>query len=593
MGFALAARLPYFTRSDFPLNDGGLFVAMSRDLLAGHFALPASTSYNAEHIPFAYPPLAFYIVAGTTALTGVDPLVLARWLPLVANLATVVCVAQLARSILRPGWAATLAAVVFALLPRSYEWVIMGGGLTRSIGYLAAVACVSQAVHLARSPGRWRVGLCSVVAGLALASHLEEGLFALYSLALVLLCFGGGMRSVLTSAIVGVGAALLTAPWWATVIAYHGLAPFQAASLTSGWTTPGTLLAAVGEFLAPRSLPLSVIGSLGVLGAGLCLVRREPFLPVWLLAIFVLTPRSAPTQAVLPLALLTSLAAAELVVPRLARDVQRAGGAMGGFRGPVVAQIGQLLGMDNGRLVASTLMLLMVLGGVYRIWPRLPLEPFTLDSLSPGERDGMALLANRTGPNDPVLVLSTTESWEEDMAGEWFPVLANRQSVLTPQGAEWLPDNLHARKVCLFQKVREVAPWGISDLDTWASERGVVFSAVYISKVPRGPIDWEPVVRSARTSPDYTVLLDTPAAAVLRRASPITPRWKESGEFVVASDCASLADQPMATVAIFDGVFGSRAAQAWVQQHESAGPTRPTLTRRFGQIGSTLPRFGI
>ncbi|HTD79850.1 MAG TPA: hypothetical protein VK898_19595, partial [Chloroflexota bacterium] len=115
--FALAARLPYFTRSDFVLNDGGLFVAMSRDLIASRFVLPAYTTYNAEHIPFAYPPFALYVVAATTTLTGLDPLVIARWLPLAANLATVVCVAALARLLLRPAWVATLAAIVFALLP--------------------------------------------------------------------------------------------------------------------------------------------------------------------------------------------------------------------------------------------------------------------------------------------------------------------------------------------------------------------------------------------------------------------------------------------------------------------------------------------
>jgi len=178
------------------------------------------------------------------------------------------------------------------------------------------------------------------------------------------------------------------------------------------------------------------------------------------------------------------------------------------------------------------------------------------------------------------------------MAGEWFPVLAGRKSVLTPQGAEWLPDALHARKVCLFQRAREVAPWGISELDTWAAERGVVFSDIYISKAPRGPIDWQPVVSSARSSPDYTVLLDTPEAAVLRRSAPITPRWPASGEFVVAGDCESLADQPPQTVSTFDGYFGALAAQAWVHEREQARPAPPTLTGLLSQAFSMFPRLG-
>lgn len=39
----------------FPLNDGGMFYTMIRDLKANHFILPQFTSYNFANIPFAYP----------------------------------------------------------------------------------------------------------------------------------------------------------------------------------------------------------------------------------------------------------------------------------------------------------------------------------------------------------------------------------------------------------------------------------------------------------------------------------------------------------------------------------------------------------
>jgi len=584
--FALAARLPYFAHSDFPLNDGGLFTAMSRDLLAGHFALPAFTSYNAEAIPFAYPPIAFYLAAAIAALTGLDVLAVTRWLPLLANLGTVAAVASLARAVVRPAWAASLAAVVFALLPRSYEWMIMGGGLTRSLGYLFAVVCIVMAVRLARTPSTRRLVSCAVLAALALVSHLEEGLFALYSLGLILLCLGGSVRrAVLGATVVGLGTALLTAPWWLTVLARHGLGTFQAASMTSGWSTPGSLLSALGEFLAPPSLPLSVAGSLGVLAAGLCLLRGQPLLPLWLLAIFMLTPRSAPSEAVLPLALLLGEAAAEVVVPSVRRAMERSTLPRANLLGR-----GRLKPVAALRRTMAAVALVLLLAGVYRLWPRLPVEPFALDSLSLGERQTMAALAARTPADARVLVLSSTESWEEDMAGEWLPVLAGRQSVLTPQGAEWLPGQLHARKVCLFQQVRELAPGGISQLDTWASERGVIFSDIYVSKAARGLIDWRPLLQSAQSAADYTLLLESPEAIVLHRQAPIAPRWPASGEFAVADDCASLADQPLETIATFEGAYGPRAAQAWLAEYEQHRPTRAGLLRLLGSLGGGLRR---
>jgi len=45
----------------FPLNDGGLFFSMVRDLQAAHYHLPAFTSYNDAGIPYAYSPLGFYL----------------------------------------------------------------------------------------------------------------------------------------------------------------------------------------------------------------------------------------------------------------------------------------------------------------------------------------------------------------------------------------------------------------------------------------------------------------------------------------------------------------------------------------------------
>src|SRR6266545_8069862 len=47
----------------FPLNDGGMFYVMIRDLRLNHYFLPAFTTYNLAAIPFAYPPLGLYLAA--------------------------------------------------------------------------------------------------------------------------------------------------------------------------------------------------------------------------------------------------------------------------------------------------------------------------------------------------------------------------------------------------------------------------------------------------------------------------------------------------------------------------------------------------
>ncbi len=82
----LAVRLPFVLNTDFPLNDGGLFYTMVRELQANHFRLPLFTSYNGTNIPFAYPPLAFYLAGILQSLTQWDLLSIFRFLPFFINL---------------------------------------------------------------------------------------------------------------------------------------------------------------------------------------------------------------------------------------------------------------------------------------------------------------------------------------------------------------------------------------------------------------------------------------------------------------------------------------------------------------------------
>src|SRR5947209_5611673 len=75
--------------SSFPIGDGGLFFAMVRELRANHFALPHLVSYNGDHFPYAYPPLAFYLTAGLWTLTGASPETIFRVVPLAFSLASI------------------------------------------------------------------------------------------------------------------------------------------------------------------------------------------------------------------------------------------------------------------------------------------------------------------------------------------------------------------------------------------------------------------------------------------------------------------------------------------------------------------------
>ena len=128
---------------------------MAREIQAAHFALPLTTSYNLAGLPFAYPPLALYLAAFLDQLGPWTLLDLLRWLPLILNLLAIPAVYWLARLLLDNNRDADFAIIAFVLLPESFRWFIMGGGLTRSTGFLFAILTLCELVLLFRNGG-WR-----------------------------------------------------------------------------------------------------------------------------------------------------------------------------------------------------------------------------------------------------------------------------------------------------------------------------------------------------------------------------------------------------------------------------------------------------
>ncbi len=91
-------------------------------------------------------------------------------------------------------------------------------------------------------------------------------------------------------------------------------------------------------------------------------------------------------------------------------------------------------------------------------------------------------------------------------------------------------DELHARKVCLWGKVRDLgAGRSVEELDVWARGPGIAFSHIYISKVAHGSVYWGTLVASAREVPNYAVPIDNDDVAVLERAEPLGRAGKSRG----------------------------------------------------------------
>lgn len=514
LALALAVRLPRILATDFPINDGGIFFVMAGELSDAHLALPAETTYNNAHIPFAYPPLGLYLAAALHLATGCPILTLERILPLLANLLTAVAFFFLARRLFPSASTAGLAALLFVTLPRSYEWLIAGGGLTRSFGFL--FLCLAVFFGHRTLVGRHRGSV--VPAGMCLAfailSHPEMGLLAAAWL-LVLTAVAGLNRWTMARAVetAAVGA-LLVAPWLATVLARHGLSPFLGAAGNSGFWLRGSL----ARLLSPQAtgeIGFPIVACLALLGTVVSVARREFLLPGWLLAAFVLTPRAALTPATAPLALLAALALAGVVAPGLASALAHPrAAAHAEHRGsPGRPAVGEgLRNLAYGAVIMVLVGYTLVVSNLARTdegWG-------TMHSVPRPEREAMAWVAAHTPATSRFVVASSATWWPADPVDEWFPALTSRASVVAPNGAEWLQRGEFKRLEDAYTSLKRCSAVDGPCLDALSTKFGVGFTHVYVSKPAVEGASGRPRA-SPGDSPGFVVVYDGPGATVYAR----------------------------------------------------------------------------
>ncbi|HEX5386595.1 MAG TPA: hypothetical protein VFW66_07860 [Gemmatimonadales bacterium] len=507
---------------DFPLNDGGLFYTMARDLQRNGYLIPPTTSYNGGALPFAYPPVGIYaaaLVSGAGLMSLLDAL---RFLPLGATCLTLVPFALLARELLPSRTAQVGATFAFAVVPRSFDWLLMGGGLTRAFGFLFALSAIWLMARLFRTGDRRCLAAAAVAAALSVASHVGTAPFLVLSIVLVFLAYGRSAAGVRWMLLLGLGTAVLSAPWWATVLAQHGLAPFRAASATGASIFSGgparyhirVTLAALGigttgEAMAP------IVWMLAVVGVVATLVRRAFLLPIWWLFILVLDARQGLTFATVPVALLAGLAVADVLVPLTTGRLPATRTRGAGLESPAPARGGA---RGWGALVTAAVLAGLIAYSAHWATNREPSfggDGWSLEALAPAERSAMAWARTATPAGSRFLVV-TSAGWSEDRAGEWFPSLAERRSIATVQGTEWMPHREFARMVTLHEKLQSCAERTERCLDQWFATSGLGAEYLFVPKAPRWPC-CRTLVQDLAASPQWERVFDGPGATIFRR----------------------------------------------------------------------------
>lgn len=513
-GLGFGVRLGLVLAGQWPLNDGGMFFAMARDLSANGWRIPAETSYNGLHLPFAYSPFSFYLADAVSAVGHVSLIHVFMYLPPVASAATVLAAYLLFRAMLPSRASAKLATFVFALLPAGFLWLITGGGVARAVGLLFGVLAVHQAHRLfVQHKGRALVPLAALVS-LALASHLETGAWAATTCVVFMAVYRRDRAGALWLAAAGALSLALTAPWWATVVAQHGLSPFLNASTTGGLNPLGPIELAGLQITAEPGFPL--LGGLALLGAIVCIRTGRYFLPAWPAVILAFDTRAGATYAMIPIAMLAAIGFVECLLPLLS---SRSPGALG----PVVS--------DGRNLRRATVAALCV--GVYAL-AALATLPFAsrepTRALASSTRSAMAWVKSETPAGTTFLVVSGQPDWQLDAAAEWFPVLAGRRSLATVQGTEWdgaarftrATDEAKALQACAGRDGACLFAW-MQAAHTWP-QYVYVGNELYADLSGRASPCCGGLLQSLAHDPGYREVFQNAGAAVFERVAATSPR---------------------------------------------------------------------
>lgn len=485
----LAVRIFAPLSASFPLNDGGLFYQMTIDLQKNHFLIPSVTAYNSANLPFAYPPLAFYLYGFINQITGISLLNLIRLLPAIISACTIPVFYLLAKDLLNIKAQAMFAALGFAFVPRSFDWLIMGGGMTRSLGFLFAILSIRQANLLISKPSNKNLIQTAFLCGATLLTHPEASVHTFISIAFLYLWRGRSLKSAIHVALFGAGASIIAAPWLMRIMSLHGITPFYAALTSAGGDSPALIVRILSlfKFQFTDEPFLQFNSVIGLIGLFILISQRRPALALWLAAILLIEPRGGTLYAILPLGMAFGVALDKII--SLFSSSQCANGknrVVYSFCGLVF-----LYGLLNAFIVTSD------------ISRRLTLTDTDLRAFE---------WVNKHTSTQAQFALITSGHPFNDATSEWFPVLAQRISLATTFGYEWTSDRELAGRIQSYDSLQKCALEGEACLRQWeAKTEGLNY--IYIRESNKPSL----LTEQLKLASDYTLIYETETITIFQK----------------------------------------------------------------------------
>jgi hypothetical protein len=484
--------------SNFPLNDGGLFYQMTQDILAHHFTLPGFTTYNGSEIPFAYPPLAFYLMAIIQQVIHIRVIDQLRFLPALFSTLSIPAFYYLSRSITDSKERSAFAVIAFAFMPASFIWMIMGGGITRSLALFLGILALFCLRELFKTPRVYLLLLSILLFSLTVLSHPGTAWFIFISSALFFFSFGRNKKGAIYAAIIVAGILVLTSPWWITIIHNYGIS-----TILNGASTGGIFSLSIFISYFTQEPYVTILAVLSIFGIFAELIRRRYFLFIWMVLIMLLSPRSGDAFATIPGSMLVGSGIVWLLIPGLFSNARR-----------LIDENLSLEQIFNERISKITFAYILVIA----LWGPMAVAGLPETSaVSQDDQIAMQRISQNTSMNDSFIVLTGVKDWYMDNISEWFPALSGRISISTIQGSEWLPKKENNNYNERYTDLQSCTDQDYSCITTWAEQYEASYSYIYLNKpMEDKAIINLPISYSLASSKQLQLVFDNPRASVFR-----------------------------------------------------------------------------
>jgi len=467
-------RWNYISGSSYPMNDGGLFYKMTEDLINNDLMLPVYTSYNIDNIPFAYPPLAFYLAAIFHLVTKISLLNIYKILPFILTVGTMPALYYFALKIFDDKLLASLSLFFFAMLPRAFEWFVMGGGMTRSLGFLLAILAIGSIWDLFTGNHNWKnVISIAVLSSATILSHPETALFVIFCAILFFIYHRPQWKNLKYSLAVAIMVVILSTPWLVSIVGTHGLGPFMGAGSTGheNWFKISTLLTL--NFGLENSYFLTVFGLFSLIAVFIRRDRLTYFLYGSLIFGYIVFPRSGPNLITIFVAPLAALGLREFLM-------------LAGAATKNTESFLEILEINwKSRSLFIFMMVYLLLGAATYKYTHGKMNIQLTDDIVHTYR----WIENNTEVDDVIVFYPTNEEgrfWWNDFIAEWFPALTSRQNLTTVQGYEWIPDK-YQDKVWNYTYLWTCKDIAIDCINTWESHNGIKIDYLVIIDAPKRP----------------------------------------------------------------------------------------------------------